>query len=114
MEYLWDERGDDAPTIFDRDIFVGWRWTANDTQSSSALLGVVWDPETDETLVQLEAQRRLAPNMTLDFNMGFYMADEIKGDPQQILQALASPDPNNKLGLLDKEDYMQLVLNWYF
>lgn len=115
VEYLWDERGDDSPTIFDRDIFIGWRWTANDIQSSSAVVGVVWDPESDETLFKLEAERRLASNMKLNVDIGFYTADDpISNDPLVILQELASPNSNNKLGFLNKEDFVQVELTWFF
>ncbi|MDZ7825598.1 MAG: hypothetical protein U5R48_05745 [Gammaproteobacteria bacterium] len=59
-EYLFDDRGNDAPfPPFDNDVFVGARLALNDTAGSRALAGLIHDHVTGETLLRLEASRRL-------------------------------------------------------
>lgn len=59
-EYLYDNRGADAPqNIFQRDVFIGGRWGANDSQDTSALIGAVIDVEDQTTVIRLEFERRL-------------------------------------------------------
>ena len=47
------------PTVFDNDVFVGFRWALNDVHDTSILGGPVIDYETGEMLALVEAQRRL-------------------------------------------------------
>ena len=58
-EYMYDQRRLDAPQLFNDDIGFGLRWTANDVQSTTLLLGGLYDLETDSTAISLEAERRL-------------------------------------------------------
>ena len=59
IEYLWDERGDDAATPFEDDLFLGTRWAFNDAQSTEVLAGAVLDRDSDAAFLVLEASRRL-------------------------------------------------------
>jgi len=59
-EFMVDGRNADAPpTVFDNDVFVGFRWALNDVHDTSILGGPVIDYETGEMLVLVEAARRL-------------------------------------------------------
>ncbi|MCH7474264.1 MAG: hypothetical protein IIA27_06285 [Gemmatimonadetes bacterium] len=59
-EFMIDGRSPDAPlTVFDNDVFVGFRWALNDVHDTSILGGPVIDYETGEMLVLVEAARRL-------------------------------------------------------
>ncbi len=59
-EFMVDGRKADAPlTVFDNDVFVGFRWALNDVHDTSILGGPVIDYETGEMLVLVEAARRL-------------------------------------------------------
>ena len=64
-EYAYDSRGDRALTPFDNDVVVGARLALNDAQDSSALLTAAVDTETAETVLRLEAERRLGDSFKL-------------------------------------------------
>ncbi len=65
VEYLYDSRGDDAPTAFNHDAFIGARLTFNDIQSSSILAGMMMDSVNQTRLLRIEAERRLGDNWKL-------------------------------------------------
>ncbi len=62
-EYLYDGRDPnpvEAPvTIFDNDLFLGARFTLNDTQSTELLLGATVDLDTRASVFIIEGSRRL-------------------------------------------------------
>ena len=110
LEYLYDERGDEAfNPLFEHDLALGTRWHLNDLNDSQALLGVVWDVETGETIVKLEASRRLGETWTLLVEgRAFAGADEPAADFEVIF------DPDNKSAAWRDDDYIQLELTRYF
>lgn len=59
-EYLFDGRSAAAPaTIYQNDIFGGFRWAANDTQDTSFLIGAVIDLDDGSSVIRAEFERRL-------------------------------------------------------
>lgn len=54
-------------TLNDNDIFAGARFTLNDDKDTSVLGGFVVDRLNGETLMSLEAERRLSDNWKLEF-----------------------------------------------
>jgi hypothetical protein len=59
-EFMLDRRGVGAPpTVFDNDVFVGFRWALNDVHDTAILGGPVVDYKTGEVLALLEVERRL-------------------------------------------------------
>jgi hypothetical protein len=59
-EFMLDGRDVDAPpTVFDNDVFVGFRWALNDVHDTSILGGPVIDYDTGEMLALIEAERRI-------------------------------------------------------
>ncbi len=97
-EYLYDERGDSAPTPTQNDILVGARWTLNDAQSSEALLGVIVDRDSDAKILSLEASRRLGEAWKLSAEARWFM-DLPTSDPLY---------PNRD------DDFVQIELARYF
>lgn len=65
-EYNFDERGDDALTPLEDDLFAGIRLALNDIQSTEVLAGVVIDRESGASFVSVEASRRVGFQWTLD------------------------------------------------
>lgn len=111
-EYHWDERGDRAfDNLFDRDVALGARWQSNDLADTQALLGVIWDTRNDEYLLSIEASRRLGDHWSMALEArGFGGAPAIgQLDP---LPSIA--DPNNRLGSLVRDDYLQLEFVRFF
>ena len=100
VEYLWDERGLQAPHPFGDDLGVGLRWTANDTQSTAILLGGLIDTKTNTTALSLEAERRVGQNFKVILEAR--LQDKI-GAKDLIF------GPANR-----KEDMLRLQFAWYF
>jgi hypothetical protein len=71
-EYLYDDRGDTAPTPFQNDLFLALRWTANDEQSLEVLGGIIFDLSSEARLLNLEASRRLAEDWKVSLQGRFW------------------------------------------
>jgi hypothetical protein len=70
---------------------------------------VIWDVETDEYIVKLEASRRLGDTWTLLIEgRAFGGADE----PDNIFDTLFDPDA--KSAAVQDDDFIQLELTRYF
>lgn len=111
LEYLWDERGDEAfNTVFERDIAIGSRWQFNDAADTHALLGVIWDPSSDESQFSVEAGRRLGDLWSLNLEARLFSGD--KPDENDVLGTLL--DSDRKLSSVTQDDYLQLEVVRYF
>lgn len=107
MEYLYDDRGDDAfDTFFENDLGLATRWAFNDLGDTQALIGVVWDHESNETIFTLEASRRLGETwlLLLEGRAFAGAADLDLGNPFV---------PGNKGASVAKDDYIELELTKY-
>ena len=98
-EYMWDERELDAPHPFGNDVGIGLRWTANDVQSTSILIGGIVDLDTDSTAFSVEAERRRGQNFKVILEA---RGQNYVGDDDVWANALAN------------EDFVRLRLNWFF
>ena len=67
-EYLYDGRDarDAPPTVFDHDVFGGFRLALNDVSDTSILGGAVVDHQTAATLTIIEAERRFGQHWRLE------------------------------------------------
>ncbi|MCZ6852909.1 MAG: hypothetical protein O7G86_03220, partial [Gammaproteobacteria bacterium] len=112
VEYMLDERDEQAfNTIFEHDLAFGTRLRMNDVADTQALLGVIWDVETEETIFRMEASRRLGETWTLLFE-GRVFAGADEPDSNQLMQSLL--DVDNKTASLQRDDFIQLELTRYF
>jgi hypothetical protein len=72
-ELHYDQRGRNAVTPFQKDIFVGLRWTANDPQDTTLLFGVIQDLDRAGTRgIFVEASRRISGRWKLEFEARFF------------------------------------------
>lgn len=97
-EYLWDDRGRDSPSPFQRDLFVGTRIAANDVAGTELLAGAIVDTESGGAFGNLEASRRL-------------------GDAGKLvveLRLFTDADENDPLFFFRRDDYLQLEYIRYF
>ena len=83
-EYLWDEREADAPHPFGNELGIGFRWTANDVQSTAILLGGFVDLDSDAVSLSLEAERRIGASFKLTLEM---RAQQKRGENDQFSDA---------------------------
>ena len=98
VEYLYDTRDDNATTPFEDDLMLGLRLALNDTQSTEALLGVIIDRDTKESLLSLEVSRRLTDHWKLEIEARTF---------QHI-------NNNSFFQSMEKDDYIQFDLAYYF
>lgn len=111
LEYLWDERGDEAfNTVFERDIAIGSRWQFNDAADTHALVGVIWDPSSDESQYSVEAGRRLGDMWSLNLEARLFSGDA----PDEIDVISSLLDADRKLSSVTRDDYLQLEVVRYF
>ncbi|MCH8929139.1 MAG: hypothetical protein IIB39_10560 [Candidatus Marinimicrobia bacterium] len=97
-EYLYDDRGNDAFTIFENDLFLGARLALNDVQSSALLAGVIFDNDSGSKLLRVEGSRRFGADWVVELEMaGFYGAK-----PFDLIYAFR------------KDDYLELKVFKYF
>ena len=108
LEYMYDDRGDDAfNTLFENDVALGARWVANDLADTEALVGYIWDVDSHEYVFSLEASRRLGEHW------GLYLEGRAFGGGDAIVSPyLLAPD--NKSAALQRDDYIQLELTRFF
>lgn len=98
VEYLYDSRGGDAPTPFNRDLFLGARVTFNDIQSSSILAGMIIDTVNHTRLVRVEVERRLG--------------DQFKFNAEVLLYG--NIDNNDILNAFRQDNALKMELTVYF
>lgn len=112
VEYMFDDRDEQAfNTVFEHDLAFGARWSMNDVADTQALLGVIWDVKTEETIFTMEASRRLGDTWTLLLEgRVFGGADEPESGA--LMQSLI--DIDNKTASLQRDDFIQLELTRYF
>ncbi|GFO71772.1 hypothetical protein BJAS_P1469 [Bathymodiolus japonicus methanotrophic gill symbiont] len=65
-EYLYDSRGNRAPTIFQDDFFTGIRFALNDVQDTQILAGVIVDSNTFAQFYNIEFSRCFFDNFVLE------------------------------------------------
>jgi hypothetical protein len=111
-EYMFDDRDEAAvTTLFEHDLALGTRWSLNDVADTQALLGVIWDVETDEYVFKVEGSRRLGETWTVLLE-GRVFGGADDPDPLAPLQSLL--DSENKSAFLQRDDFLQLELTRYF
>jgi len=115
IEGLWDERDEDTTGFTEHDVFVGWRWAANDIESTEVLLGAIVDIYSGEQVYGLEATRRWLDVLTINFELrAFEGGDKLPQDKTDRIQAIADRDPDEKTSFLQTEDFVQLEVTYFF
>lgn len=98
IEWLWDEREDDAANPFENDVAFGIRLAVNDVASTEILFGWVQDVDTSARSLFVEAGRRFGDNWKLSV---------------EIRAFLDQPESDFLIDLRD-DDLAQLELAYYF
>lgn len=98
VEYAWDERGEDADSTFQNDLFFGNRLALNDVDSSELLFGFSYDLDHQSTSVLIEGSRRFGQSIKVSLDARFFESSE-------------SDDP---LYLFRRDDHLQLTIQYYY
>jgi hypothetical protein len=97
-EYVWDERGNDAPVVLENDFVIGTRLTLNDVQSTEFLAGVAFDLDSSARFYSVEASRRLGDSWKLSLEA--WLNSNIPNDDPAFT--------------IRNDDFLQLELVWFF
>ncbi|MEN8723725.1 MAG: hypothetical protein ABF335_12660 [Alphaproteobacteria bacterium] len=97
-EYLWDERSKPADNAFDNDVFAGIRYALNDVQSTSVLLGGIFDLDGDAISLAVEAETRLgdAARLTVEY------------------RGISQVNPTDPLAAFADDDFLEIRLGRFF
>jgi hypothetical protein len=97
-EYAFDDRRDDAPTVYENDLMVGLRLAVNDADGSEILAGLIQDLDSRSRALSVEASRRFGSNWKLSLQAwGF-------------LESAA----DDLLFNVRDDDFLQIELAYYF
>jgi hypothetical protein len=97
LEYLYDERGDSAPSAFEDDLFAGLRIGFNDAAGSELLAGAIFDLDTEAKVFSLEFSRRYFNNWKLNLEM----------------LAFSQIPSSNILWNIHRDDFIQLEIAYH-
>jgi hypothetical protein len=99
-EYVYDERGDDPEmtSIFDDDLFLGFRLTPNDLAGTQVLVGFMQDLGDAENAVSIEASRRFGSHWRLSIEAWVF---------------LDAPE-DNVIYYLRDDDFVRMELAYHF
>lgn len=98
VEYGWDERGKDASSTMQNDLFGGLRFALNDEEGTEILAGLGRDMDYDGHIFSIEASRRL--------NNWWKLSGEAR-----IIDA---SDSRDQMHNLRNDDYLQVTISRYF
>lgn len=97
-EYHHDDRGKNALTPFNKDIFAGSRLAFNDAQDTQVLAGIIVDLDGRSNFFNVEASRRLGDRWKLEAELRVFWDSE-RTDPLYSVR---------------RDDYLQIELARYF
>ena len=107
---MYDERDEAAyNTLFEHDVALGARWQANDLAGTTALFGVIWDVDTEEYVLSLEASRQLGASWEAVLEGRVF-----GGAPPLDAGAPLAFDGEVKSRALQDDDFIQIELTRYF
>ena len=98
VEYLYDDRNELSPNAFEDDVLTGFRYTFNDARSTEALLGFIFDMDSQELFISFEGSRRLSQHWSMELEARMFQ----------------NVKPNSPLFMLRKDDFIQIDVSYYF
>jgi hypothetical protein len=117
LEYLYDDRQEQASAgALENDWMLASRLSFNDEASSSVVVAVFRDAESQETIVKCEGSYRLTDNLSLGLELWVfdtgpsYSRDFNTRVPGQIMDS----QTYSKQAFLNDEDFLQLAVTYYF
>jgi hypothetical protein len=97
-EYLWDERGLEATTPYQNDLFVGTRLALNDAQSTQILAGLIEDLDGRGSSYLIEASRRVGSEWVVE----------------TTVRGFSSIPSNDPLAPFNSDSYIQISVQRHF
>ncbi len=112
LEYMYDERGDDAiNTLFENDLVIGGRFSFNNLADTQLLVGLITDLDTDEMIFSVEGSHRIGDDWLVSLEgRGFAGGETYRS--ADMFRSLTEREL--KSAWLQDEDYFQLEIKKFF
>lgn len=115
VEYLYEDRNELLASPFEHDWLFGGRMTFNDVASTELLMGMIYDPHTEEKAISLESSRRFGDRLKVSLEGRFYAdTGQAPTAGQLFLGALAEEPAETPLAIYSDDDMVQLEMVYYF
>jgi len=115
IEYLWESREAMAASPLEHDWLFGARFALNDTASSEMLVGLLYDPHTNERVLNVESSRRLSDSIKVALDVRVFMSAGQPPSPEDLIRDLIRQKaPMKPLSPYAKDDLIQLSIAHYF
>jgi len=98
LEYNYDDRGTDSTSALQEDLYLGLRWSGNDTDSTELLAALVYDTDNNSIFGNIEASRRLGEHWTLGMELRFF----------------TNVDEQDLLHFIEDDDYAEFQITRHF
>ncbi len=98
IEYLFDDRDEQASSPFQNDLTTAFRFSLNDAQSSELLLGIITDLDSQTVASFVEASRRIGDNFKAELE----------------IRSFSNTEPTRPLHSFRQDDFIQAEIAWYF
>lgn len=98
LEYDWDERGLNADSVSQNDIYISARLTLNDVNDTGLLVGASYDADYHSHIFLVEASRCLNGYWTIALEGFLFSAD----------------NASDSVSFIDQDDPVQLTLERFF
>lgn len=99
LEFIYDGRAEsEPPVLLDKEIFLGSRLALNDASDTSLLAGLAVDLRSQAMFFSIEAERRLTDSLSTELK----------------LRVFANASSGELADAIEKDDHLQLQLNWHF
>lgn len=72
-EYAYDDRRENATTVYQNDLIFGLRLAVNNMASTTLLAGYIYDVDNASQIVRIEAGHRLGDNIRLTLESGLFI-----------------------------------------
>lgn len=115
VEYMYEDRNELLASPFEHDWLFGGRMTFNDVASTELLMGLIYDPHSEEKAISFESSRRFGDRLKVSLEGRFYA--DTGGAPtagQVFLGALLEQAPDTPLAVYTNDDMVQLEMVYYF
>ncbi|MGB0899263.1 MAG: hypothetical protein ACPGSN_08410 [Psychrobium sp.] len=97
LEYGWDERGEQATSASQNDVFFGTRLTFNNVESTEVLFGSGYDLDFDSYSLFIEASHRINNHWKFVIDARMFEASKAR-DPSYVIH---------------RDDYIQVSFEYY-
>ena len=114
IEHLYDSRKNDLINLTENDLALGIRYSLNNPWDTNALLVALYDINSKECALSLEATTRIGANWRLSLEASFFLNIPNSSLEPDSWVSSERPTSDSELIFFDDEDFVRLQLVRYF